>query len=154
MNERLVLLRSEIVLRQLPALNFPADKFRPCRPGDKSSRANPAIAQPIRDGDARFAIRIARVPFIQGSSVAGRVSAHICDLDTDGTRVRSRGVPRAFLHVERLVNCAIEVEHKMHAQVAHVVQDAKTLAAGPGHVEMDYELIDHLLTHGKDPASA
>ena len=54
-------------------------------------------------------------------------------------------MPSSLFEVERLVNRAVQIEHEMHAQVAVIVQNLEALPARAGHVEMDHELVHHLL---------
>ena len=63
-------------------------------------------------------------------------------------------MPRALLEVERLVDRAVQVEHEMDAQVAHVLQDLEALPAGAADVEVDDELVHHPLEERQIPAAA
>src|SRR5438105_2328009 len=55
-NESAVLLRREIVLHELLALDLSPDRFWTSGPAKKTAHANPTIAKTRRDGDARFAV--------------------------------------------------------------------------------------------------
>ena len=59
-----------------------------------------------------------------------------------------------FLEVERLVDRAVEVEHEMDAQAAHVLEDLEALPAGAADVEVEDELIDDPLEQRQVPAAA
>ena len=73
------------------------------------------------------------------------VGADVGDFNADGAGVGDRGVPGAFLEIERLVNRAVEVEHEMDTEAAVIVQDFEALAAGAGGIVVDDELIHFAL---------
>jgi hypothetical protein len=58
------------------------------------------------------------------------------------------------IKVKGLVDRAIQVEHEMHAEIAHVLQHLETLPARAAHVEVDDELIHHPLQERQVPPAA
>src|SRR5258705_2723789 len=64
LNERFILLGSEIVLYQIIALNRPANQLRARGMTHKTFVANAAVAELPRDCDAHLAIGIFGVPFL------------------------------------------------------------------------------------------
>ena len=88
-----------------------------------------------RDGDARLAVRLLGIPLRKGILAVDGIGAHVGDFDADRAAVRGGRVPGAFFQIERLVDRAVQVEHEMHAQVAHVLQDLEALPAGAADVD-------------------
>ena len=154
LDERLILLRSKIVLEQFLTLNCPPNQFGSRRMADETFGANAAVAKLLRDRDADLAVAILGVPFFQCIAFVGMISAHVGDFDADGTTICDCRVPGAFFEVQRLIDRAVEIEHEMDTEIAMVVQDFEALTADAADVEMDYKLIDHLLEQGQIPSAA
>ena len=144
----------EVVLREPAALHVADDRLIPRRARHESRRANPAHAEARRHGDAPPSIGVALIPVGKGVRVLRREGAHVRDLNADRARVGSRRVPGALLRIKRLVNRAVEIEHELHAQAADVVQNLEALPARARRVEVDDELIHHLLQQRQVPAAA
>src|SRR5687767_4367359 len=62
-------------------------------------------------------------------------------------------MPGAFFNVQRLINGAVEIEHKMDAQIAHVMKDLEALTARACDVEVNDELVDDLLQQWQVPTA-
>ena len=58
----------------------------------------------------------------------------------------------AFLRVEGLINCPVEIEHEVDAEESAVVQDEEALAAGAADVVVEDELVHVILERGQIPA--
>src|SRR6266566_1533019 len=153
-DEGLVLLGREIVLNQIRPLNGAPDRFWPGRVTNKAFGANASIAKAWRDVDSSGSVRLAGVPLLERVLLIEAVGAQVGDLDAYRAAVGGGRMPGPFLEVEGLVNRAIEVEHKMHAQIAMVLQNVKALPAGAARVEVNHKLIDDLLEQRQIPSAA
>ena len=91
---------------------------------------------------------------VEDLHIAGRVGAHVGDLDADGTGVGRGGVEGALLEVERLVNRAVDIQHEVNAETAVIVEDVEADFAEAADVVVHDELVDDILERGQIPAAA
>src|SRR5690242_6557729 len=97
MSKRLVLLRREIVLVELVALDSSLDEFIARRMSDKTFCPDSTITEFVGDGNFDFAIRVLPIPIVECFELIRFICAHVGDFDADRTIVGNGGMPRPLL---------------------------------------------------------
>src|SRR4051812_36735836 len=113
--------------------------------GDKVRFVKSGMLKSLGHLNVNLPLCIRFVPFLQRLRLVGRKCADVRDLDADRAAVRGGGVPGAFFQIERLVDRAVQIEHEMNTEIADIMQNLETLAAGSARVEVVYKLINHTL---------
>ncbi len=149
-DQRVVLLGSEVVLIKLLALDGALDQFLAGGFAVEGFGPHTDMAHGAGRAKMHHAFFVGDVPLVEHRVGIG-ISADAGDFDADRAGIRNCRVPGAFLEIERLVDRAVDVEHKMHAQSTAIVQDLKASLAGATDVVVHHELIDDVLQQRQRP---
>src|SRR5436190_3690617 len=154
MDEGFVLLWRKIVLIEFIALDSSLDQFVSGGMSDEILRVDFPITELCGNRDPHFSTGVLLVPVSESFYFVGFISAHVSDLDADGAVIGDGGVPGAFFQIEGLIDRAVQIEHKMDAQVAMILEHAEAFPADAADIEVNDELIDDALEQGQIPATA
>ena len=150
----------EVELGELLALNGSGDGLITRGAGDEVTGGEAAVADPTWECDVP-AGAVLRIPPGEGGGhddvvcVVARegICADVGEFDAHAAVVAGGGVPGAFLHVEGLVDGAVEVDHEMDAQASFIVQRAEAASAGACGVVVDDELVDFVAQQIERPGA-
>lgn len=136
-----VLLRGEVVLDEVGALDPADDEFGPGGSADEAGGGEAGGKDSVGEGE-NDAGNVVGVPGFEAAPLGDGKGAGVGDFDSDTAGVGSGGVPGAFLEIEGLVEGAIGIQHEMDTEPAFVVKDLETATAGAGGIEVEDELVD------------
>ena len=148
-----VLLRREIVLDEVGVLDRAAHGSGARGMADEILRVDHRVFDRGRDGDRGATGGVGLIPGVEDLHVAGRIGAHVGDLDADGAGVGGGGVESALFEVERLVNRAVDIQHEVNAEAAVIVEDVEAGFAQAADVVVHNELVDDVAQRGQIPAA-
>src|SRR4029078_2364310 len=98
------------------ALDSAKDSFGSCRVQHKLIGAKTGIPKTLRNREEDQIVCSSLVPFRKWVIPALLVGSDVRNLDADAAIIRTGRMPGSLLHIEGLVNRAIQIEHKMHTQ--------------------------------------
>src|SRR6202012_904173 len=124
------LFRCVIVLHQIFSLNGSSPQLRARGMTDEILRANATVSAFGRNRDNGPRLAIFFTPPAKGIFPTDRKRSEIGDFNADRTVIGTCRMPGAFVESQRLVNGAVEIQQKMHAQTALIMQHQETSPAG------------------------